>query len=45
MEIEDTGRGLLIRKALSTLDFIGTGGTSQKEIFARLDKMRRDDER
>lgn len=45
LEIADTGRGLLIRKAPSTLDFIGTGRTSQKEIFARLDKMREEDER
>lgn len=45
LEIEDTGRGLLIKKAPSTLDLIGTGKASQKEIFARLDKMREEDER
>jgi AbrB family looped-hinge helix DNA binding protein len=45
LEIEDIGRGILLKKATSTLDLIGTGKASQKEIFARLDKMRAEDER
>jgi len=45
MEILDTGEGLLLRKMTSTLDLIGTGKASQREIFARLDKMRIEDER
>jgi len=40
MEIEDTGEGLLLRKMLSTIDLIGTGKASQRDIFARLDRMR-----
>ena len=44
LEIEDTGRGILLKKAASTLDLIGTGRGSQKEIFTRLDKMREEDE-
>lgn len=45
LEIEDTGRGLLVKKVTSTLDLVGTGKASQKEIFARLDRMREEDER
>jgi AbrB family looped-hinge helix DNA binding protein len=45
MEIQDTGEGLLLKKMASTLDLIGTGKASQHEIFARLDKMRMEDER
>lgn len=45
LEIEDTGKGLLLRKARSSLDLIGTGRRSQKEIFDLLDKMREEDDR
>jgi len=45
MEIEDTGEGLLLRKMLSTIDLIGTGKASQRDIFARLDRMRAENER
>jgi len=45
LEIEDTGRGLLLRKARSTTDLIGTGRRSQKEIFDALDNMREEDHR
>jgi len=45
LEIEDTGKGLLLKKARSSLDLIGTGRRSQKEVFGLLDKMRQEDER
>ena len=45
LEIEDTGRGLLLRKARSTSDLIGTGKRPQREIFEALDKMREEDDR
>lgn len=40
MEVHDTGDGLLLKKMISTIDLVGTGKTSQRDIFARLDKMR-----
>jgi AbrB family looped-hinge helix DNA binding protein len=45
LEVEDTGHGLLLRKRKSTLDLVGTGKRSQKEVFDLLDKMREEDER
>jgi len=45
LEIEDTGRGLLLKKVRSTSDLIGTGKRSQREIFEVLDKMREEDDR
>lgn len=45
MEIEDTGEGLLLKKMVSTIDLVGSGKASQRDIFARLDKMRAEDER
>ena len=45
LEVEDTGSGILMKKARSTLDLVGTGRLSQKEVFAVLDKMRGEDER
>jgi AbrB family looped-hinge helix DNA binding protein len=45
LEVEDTGSGILLKKAKSTLDLIGTGKRPQKEMFALLDKMREEDER
>ena len=45
LEIEDTGRGLLLKKARSTSDLIGTGKRPQREIFEALDKMREEDDR
>jgi len=45
LEIEDTGDGLLLKKMISTIDLIGTGKASQHDIFARLDKMRSENER
>ncbi len=45
LEIEDTGRGILLKKARSSLELIGTGRRSQREIFDLLDKMRDEDDR
>jgi AbrB family looped-hinge helix DNA binding protein len=45
LEVKDTGRGLLFRKARSTTDLVGTGRRSQREIFDALDKMREEDDR
>ena len=45
LEVEDTGRGILLKKAKSTLDLLGTGRRSQREVFTPLDTMREDDER
>jgi AbrB family looped-hinge helix DNA binding protein len=45
LEIEDTGEGLLVKKMVSTIDLVGTGKASQHDIFARLDKMRAENER
>ena len=45
LEVEDTGEGLLLKKMISTIDLIGTGKGSQREVFARLDKMRAENER
>jgi AbrB family looped-hinge helix DNA binding protein len=45
MEIQDTGEGLLLKKMVSTIDLVGTGKASQHDIFARLDKMRAENER
>jgi AbrB family looped-hinge helix DNA binding protein len=45
MEIQDTGEGLLLKKMTSTIDLIGTGKASQHDIFARLDRMRAENER
>ena len=45
LEVEDTGSGILLKKAKSTLDLVGTGRRSQKEVFTLLDKMREEDER
>lgn len=45
LEVEDTRSGTLLKKAKSTLDLVGTGRRSQKEVFTLLDIMRREDER
>jgi AbrB family looped-hinge helix DNA binding protein len=45
LEIEDTGEGLLLKKMVSTVDLVGTGKASQRDVFARLDKMRAENER
>lgn len=45
LEIEDTGRGILLKKARSSIELIGTGRRPQREIFDLLDKMRDEDDR
>ena len=40
LDFEGTGSGVLLRKARSTLDLVGTGRCSQKQAFAILDRMR-----
>jgi AbrB family looped-hinge helix DNA binding protein len=45
LDVEDTGSGILLKKATSTLDLVGTGTHSQKEVFRLLDKMREENER
>jgi hypothetical protein len=44
LEVEDMGKGIQLKKAKSTLDLLGTGRRSEKEIFTLLDKMREEDE-
>jgi hypothetical protein len=43
LEVEDTGKGIQLKKAKSTLELLGTGRRSQKAIFTLLDKMREED--
>jgi len=45
LEIQDTGDGLLLKKMISTIDLIGTGRASQRDIFSLLDRMRAENER
>jgi bifunctional DNA-binding transcriptional regulator/antitoxin component of YhaV-PrlF toxin-antitoxin module len=45
LEVEDTGSGILFKKAKSTLDLVGTGTRSQKEVFELLVRMRVENER
>jgi hypothetical protein len=45
LEVDGTENGILLKKAKSTLDLVGTGTRSQKEVFKHLDKMREEDER
>jgi AbrB family looped-hinge helix DNA binding protein len=44
LEVEDTDGGLLLKRIVSTIDLVGTGKASQHKIFARLDKMRAENE-
>jgi AbrB family looped-hinge helix DNA binding protein len=43
LDVFDTGEGVLLRKALGTVDLMGTGKGTFKELVKRLDKMRRED--
>ena len=43
LDVFDTGEGVLLRKALATVDLMGTGKGTFKEFVKRLDKMRRED--
>jgi len=43
LEVIDTGDGVLLKKALSTVDLIGTSKYSAKELKRQLDEIRRED--
>ena len=43
LEVLDTGEGVLFRKALSTIDLIGTSKKTYEELKRRLDEIRRED--
>ena len=46
LQVEDTGKGILLRKATNTLDLIGTGSkhASVNEMKKLLDEMRAEEE-
>jgi AbrB family looped-hinge helix DNA binding protein len=46
LEVEDTGRGILFRKATSTIELIGSGAgsASVKEMKRLLDEMRAEED-
>jgi AbrB family looped-hinge helix DNA binding protein len=46
LEVIDTGKGILYRKAVSTVDLIGSGAKSAtvKEMKERLDAMRAEED-
>lgn len=43
LQVIDTGEGVMFRKALSTIDLIGSGKKTFDEMKRRLDEMRRED--
>jgi len=43
LDVLDTGEGVLLKKALSTIDLIGTSKSTLKELEKRLDEIRRED--
>ena len=43
LEVIDTGEGVLMRKALSTNDLIGTSKSTFNEMKKHLDEIRRED--
>jgi AbrB family looped-hinge helix DNA binding protein len=43
LDVLDTGEGVLLKKALSTIDLIGTSKRTLKELEKRLDEIRRED--
>ena len=43
LEVLDTGEGVLLRKAVSTGDLIGTSKKTVDELKKRLDEIRRED--
>ena len=43
LDVFDTGEGVLLKKALSTIDLIGTSKSTLKELEKRLDEIRRED--
>jgi len=43
LQVIDTGEGILFRKALSTIDLIGTAKKPLGDLRRRLDEIRRED--
>ena len=43
LDVIDTGEGVLLRKALSTIDLIGTSKRTLQDLTKHLDEMRRED--
>ena len=43
LDVIDTGEGVLLRKALSTIDLIGTSKRTLHDLTKHLDEMRRED--
>jgi AbrB family looped-hinge helix DNA binding protein len=43
LDVLDTGEGVLLKKAFSTVDLIGTSKSTLKELEKRLDEIRRED--
>jgi AbrB family looped-hinge helix DNA binding protein len=43
LDVLDTGEGVLLKKAFSTIDLIGTSKSTLKELEKRLDEIRRED--
>ena len=43
LDVFDTGEGVLLKKALSTIDLIGTSKSNYQELRKRLDEIRRED--
>jgi AbrB family looped-hinge helix DNA binding protein len=43
LQVIDTGEGVMFRKALSTIDLIGSGKKTLDEMKRRLDEIRRED--
>jgi AbrB family looped-hinge helix DNA binding protein len=43
LDVIDTGEGVLLKKALSTADLIGTSNSTLSDLTKRLDEIRRED--
>lgn len=43
LQVIDTGQGVMFRKALSTVDLIGTSKKTFEDMKRRLDEIRRED--
>ena len=43
LDVTDTGEAVLLRKAVSTVDLIGSSKNTYEELRRRLDEIRRED--
>jgi len=43
LDVIDTGEGVLLKKALSTADLIGTSNSTLSDLTKRLNEIRRED--